>query len=392
MKIRTLIFEASGTGWVSISFNTIFKGIFKVSERATLPKIVHKNISSIFYKHLRGSYEALSYVRDWRDAFLKSKKLRITLCNINNLIEYKKCLKEIHQYDLIVILHSATGDSMYLLSKYAKWFENRKYKLAVFIGNEYGLMREKIKFLNLSKADYICSQLPLRSARSLYSQCSAEILAMPHALNPNLYFPHPGVVKAIDIGFIGALYPIYIGDTERNDMILAFYENAERFKLKCEFLFNNIPRKQWAEFLNKCTSIVGGESGTYYLDTEGKLISQAEKYCRKKPNATFKDVYDRFFKNSKIKYFSGKAISSRHFEPIGTKTCQILLEGYYNGILRPEEHYISVRKDLSNIDEAIEKFKDEGYRKNIVEQVYEYVIENHTYEHRVDELIKIISS
>ena len=89
---------------------------------------------------------------------------------------------------------------------------------------------------------------------------------------------------------------------------------------------------------------------------------------------------------------SGKSISSRHFEPIGTKTCQILLEGEYNGVLVPDEHYISVRKDRSNLGEAVRRFRDEGYRQAIAECAYEHVMSNHTYAHRVRSVLAAVGA
>jgi spore maturation protein CgeB len=84
---------------------------------------------------------------------------------------------------------------------------------------------------------------------------------------------------------------------------------------------------------------------------------------------------------------SGKAISSRHFEPIGTKTCQLLLEGNYNDILTAGEHYIPIRKDYSNLTDALGKFMDDDYRRAITERAYEYVMSNHTHNHRIAHML-----
>ena len=135
----------------------------------------------------------------------------------------------------------------------------------------------------------------------------------------------------------------------------------------------------------------------YYHDSaaclvrDGEIISNARTYLKERPDTSFEEVFKKIFENTKVEYISGKAISSRHFEPIGTKTCQILIEGNYNGILKPDEHYICVKKDLSNIGDAIEKFKDTSYRNKIVKQAYEHVLENHTYEHRVRKLIEYVN-
>jgi len=84
---------------------------------------------------------------------------------------------------------------------------------------------------------------------------------------------------------------------------------------------------------------------------------------------------------------SGKAISSRHFEPVGTKTCQILLEGDYNGILQADRDYISLSKDYSNIDDVVRRFRDDGYRSELVDHALEHVLAEHTYTHRVNRVL-----
>lgn len=115
----------------------------------------------------------------------------------------------------------------------------------------------------------------------------------------------------------------------------------------------------------------------------GRLLTRARDYnLHEKPDASFADVYELFYANA-AREVSGKSVSSRHFEPIGTKTCQILVEGEYNGVLRPGEHYIPVKRDLSDVEEAVREFKDEGRRRAIAEQAYEYVMSGHTYAHRV---------
>jgi hypothetical protein len=70
----------------------------------------------------------------------------------------------------------------------------------------------------------------------------------------------------------------------------------------------------------------------------------------------------------------------------------MLLEGRYNGILEADRHYIAINKDLTNIDEAIERFRDESYRTRMVEETYDYVLSQHTYAHRVEHLLGVVTS
>lgn len=393
-RIKTLLLEANGYGWKAIAADTVLRGILKISDTFTLPSIFERvPIASTVAKAFRQHYETLSYVNDWRDALCSSRQLEVEVCNINNLIAYHSRKKAIADYPLVIILHSAAGNSMSLLLKTVHWFQKRRGTLVVFFGNEYDLMAEKMSFLRSVEAEYVCSQLPLDTACWLYAECDpTRILSMPHALNPNLYYPRQQTQRSIDIGFRGAFYYGFIGDVERNTLLRLFQDRGNDLGLVCDVRAGNIPRFDWARFLNQCKGTVGAEAGSYYLDRKGKIIADAKAYLRKHRGVSFEELFHLFFESPQVEYRSGKSISSRHFEPIGTKTCQILLEGNYNGILRPNVDYISVKKDLSNIHEAVEMFKDPDYMKAMVERAYKYAMSEHTYRHRVEGLLKTVTN
>lgn len=389
-RLRTLVLEANGFGWKEHAADSLILGLLGLEDYEAVPQR-WRGVRVI--RGLQARYEALSYVNDWRDALAESKALDVRVCNITNLVDYARCLRRIRQFDLVIILHSAAGDSMDLLLKTARRLRKRRGKLVVFIGNEYDLMAEKMDFLRRAGADYICSQLPIESARWLYAECKGtQVRAMPHALNPTVYRPGPPADRSLDIGFIGAFYPIFIGDTERNRLIRAVESRGVSKGLTCEFRMRNVPRAEWASFLRRSHGTVGGESGSYYLDRRGAIIAGAKTFLASHPTAGFEELHKRLFEHLSVEYVSGKCISSRHFEAIGTKTCQILLEGEYNGLLEAGEHYISVRKDLSDLDDAIHAFKDDGLRKAIADRSYEYVMDVHTYAHRVTALLGAIGA
>lgn len=304
-------------------------------------------------------------------------------------------VSDIHKYELIILLHSTNADSMFPLSVLERYLKNRKGKLLIFIGNEYCLMPEKIRFIKEVEADYIASQLTEEAANWLYSECSnSKVLCIPHALNDKDYQPIKEQRKrCIDIGFIGDMYGFAVGDNERTMFIEAFKNGKYGKDLNKDIRLGRklrLPRSQYIGFLNSIRGTVGAESGTYYLEKTDQTQKQVDIYLSKFPKATFQDIYDRFFK----KYSNpknGKAISSRHFEPIGTKTAQILLAGRYNDILKPDLHYIEVKKDFSNIDNALEKFRDKDFIEKMTQDTHEYVMENHTYSHRIIDVWRAVS-
>ena len=389
-RTKTLVIEANGLTWKAILADTAIHGVLGVNPLSPSATLLSQR--RIVRNFLGDRNESLSYVIDWREALCEIPELDVEVCNMSNLIEYSKYLRKISEYPLIIILHSATGDSMSLLLKMVDKFNRRRGKLVVFVGNEYNLIAEKIRFICSVEADYVCSQLPLKAANWLYSDCShSKIIPIPHALNPKFYSPNPCCSRMTDIGFIGDFYHILIGDMERTNLIRFFQKNAKSLGMSCDIRTQRLPRNEWAQFLRGCRGILGAESGTYYMDRTGKVIDGLRKYVKNHSKASFEEVYELFLKNHPSP-ISGKAISSRHFEPIGTKTCQILIEGAYNGILMADEHYISVRKDLSNTDDVIDRFKDEEYRKKMVERTYEYAMEGHTYRHRVETLLETIGN
>lgn len=104
-------------------------------------------------------------------------------------------------------------------------------------------------------------------------------------------------------------------------------------------------------------------------------------------DADFDEVYELFHKAKPFPpKITGKCISSRHFDAAGTQTCQIMIEGRYNDILAADVHYIPVAADFSNIEQALEKFRDELYRTSMVKRTRDFILSNHTYVHRMGQV------
>lgn len=391
-RLRALYLEANGVGSQIIIADTVLRGLLGYRDGANPPRPLQRYpwVNALFAE-LRDVYAQLSYAADWRDAFLSSPSLVIERCNINDLVHFGRCLLGLRKYELIVVAHSAAGDDMSILSRAAHWFDRRRAPMVVFIGNEYDILDEKIAFIRSVEAEFVCSQLPLAAATYLYQQCeTSRIVEMPHALNPDRYFPIPEVPRAVDIGFIGDIYWPFVGDRERTELIEWFERHSAARGLRCDIRRQRVGRDAWCRFLNGCKAVIGAESGTYYLNERGKLLERARAYnLFENPEAGFEEVFETFYRGQP-REVSGKSISSRHFEPIGTKTCQILLAGHYNGILEADRHYIALDSGLGNIDAALERFHDDAYRTRMVEDTYDYVRTEHTYAHRVAALLRVV--
>src|ERR1043165_8986605 len=137
----------------------------------------------------------------------------------------------------------------------------------------------------------------------------------------------------------------------------------------------------WYEFLLRCKYMIGVEGGASILDRDGAIKRRTEEYLARHPGAGFEEVEANCFPNldGSLRLF---AISPRHLEACSTRTCQVLVEGGYNGILKPGLHYIELRRDLGNLEEVLETMRRDEAREEIVERAYRDVVASGRYSYR----------
>ena len=199
----------------------------------------------------------------------------------------------------------------------------------------------------------------------------------------------PHSERQIDLGYRATKNFFWLGQ-----FALMKWEIAEYFKKRqpSELVFNISTKVEdtflgnsWYSFLENCRVTLGVESGASLLDKSGKLRKVVERYQINNPNADFKKVSQLLFKNldNSISYF---AISPRIFEAAINKTCMVLMEGNYSGILIPNIHYIPLKKDYSNFEDVIEKIRNKSFCESMAEKAYIDLIdsEEYTYEKYVE--------
>lgn len=135
---------------------------------------------------------------------------------------------------------------------------------------------------------------------------------------------------------------------------------------------------KWFDFLSQCRYTIGVESGSSLLDYDGSIKDKVDNYRRRYVSATFEEIRDNCFRNLDGN-LDLRAISPRNFDACMTRTCQILVEGEYNGILVPNTHYIPIARDFSNLDRIVELMADENGRARMVEKAYSDIVTSGRY-------------
>jgi len=128
--------------------------------------------------------------------------------------------------------------------------------------------------------------------------------------------------------------------------------------------------KDWYSFLSSSKSVLGSESGSSILIKNKRAKADVIKYLADHPKASFDEVNQNVMSGEDgMLYFS--TLSPRHFECAALRVCQLLVEGEYDGVLKPDIHYIPIKKDFSNLSEVAEKLKDDSFCNMVIKNAYD---------------------
>lgn len=145
----------------------------------------------------------------------------------------------------------------------------------------------------------------------------------------------------------------------------------------------------WLKFLLGSKYIIGVEGGASLLDRDGEIKEKTQRYMKAHPEAGFEEVEAACYPNEDGN-LGLVALSPRHLEACATRTCQVLIEGDYNGILTAGKHYIELKRDFSNIEEVLDTVARGDKRAEMTERAYRDVVESgkYTYNEFVEQVVE----
>jgi hypothetical protein len=196
--------------------------------------------------------------------------------------------------------------------------------------------------------------------------------------------------RDIDIGYRTWLAGAWLGGHGllRQKIADLFLEQAEARHLKTDISTRSedtIWGDDWYRFLLRCKYTISVEGGSSVPDRDGTLKERIEAYQRAHPNADFAELERACFPglDGTLNYV---ALSPRHLECCSTRTCQILVEGRYNGILEAGRHYIELKRDFSNLADVLDQMEREDQRLEMTERAYREIVASrkYTYQSFVD--------
>jgi hypothetical protein len=376
-----------------------------------------------------------SYTLDWLDAYKATTQANTTHVDLLHASSLKRLEASLATVDGVVLLHSVTADDLTPLAGALSQLQDRRVPLCVLVGNEINLpwapMSLKIRLFEAIDPQVIGTQLLQEAGDYLYASLGSErVLSVPHAVDPVvLEYRRPRESSTLRIGTRSVKYLPLLGDSQRERIFAGVKEGARPPQWISDFSSSRLGREDWRQFLTSLDVAVGTEAGSFYTSPDDSLVTRiledartarrgasiridgrARKFTRRLPwkfretarrwmpkfgvvtdldllaNLDREAVIRKYFDPERRAPVNTKAISSRHLEAAALGTPQLLTEGRYNDILIPGEHYIAVRHDLSNLDEALIALSDVELRRHLSRSARQLVCLDHTLEHRIAQI------
>lgn len=189
--------------------------------------------------------------------------------------------------------------------------------------------------------------------------------------------------RTIDVGYRGSSPPYWLGRAGLMKWQLTekFLHAPVKHNLKLD-LSNDAKDvfygDDWYKFLSNCRVVLGCEGGATLHDPDGSIKKKVDYYVNQHPGATFEEVEQACFPglDGNIKLL---VLTPRVFDACMTRTCQVLVEGEYGGILKPGVHYIEIKKDWSNIADVIKQIEDVELCERMADNAYRDIAESGLY-------------
>ena len=295
------------------------------------------------------------------------------------------------RFEAVVLLHSVFSNAQALDGVLLEFVQRLSQPKIFFVGNEYKLMPEKMAFAEALPVALLISQSSLPAVHGLYrARLGCAVASLPNTgLDPELFACRtPRHRRPIDLGYRADDSPAYLGHRERRELADFFLAAADRYGLIVDISMEpqrRFTEPEWAAFLDRCKGQLGSEAGGDFFDLEDRSRLAVSEYERLHPQATFDEIHARFFANYGPSV-PMRIMSGRQVEAAGTRTVQILFEGRYDDYFQPDVHYIPLKKDFSNADDAIRKFRDPQVCEALTDNAYRVASEQLTYDRLIDRL------
>lgn len=303
------------------------------------------------------------------------------------------------QFDLSVfdalIVHYSVRLSLkdYLNEAFARLIENYRGLKLLFIQDEYETTENSRRWMDRLRFDIVYTCVPAAGRNVVYPQyrfpCTDFLPTLTGYVPEDVQidsYSLPMRERSTLIGYRGRVLPYIYGTLghEKHMIGVDVRKIAMNLELPVDIEVDDSKRiygTDWYKFLGSVRATLGTESGSHVFDFDGSVQREINCLLEKNPDISFDRVFESVL-SDKETLVRMNQISPKVFEAIRLRTALVLFEGEYSGVVKPDIHFIPLKKDYSNLEEVFKKLQDTEYLETITERAYTDIIKSNIYSYQ----------
>lgn len=138
----------------------------------------------------------------------------------------------------------------------------------------------------------------------------------------------------------------------------------------------------WFDFVGECRAMLGSESGSNVFDFDGSIDARFKEMTV--ANGGISPSYADFLPIVEVRdgEIEMGQISPRVFECAIMRTPMVLFKGRYSDAILPNEHYIALYKDFSNLDEVLARLADLPALDAMTQRAFDHLVGSGRFSYR----------
>ncbi|MGC9324084.1 MAG: glycosyltransferase [Desulfomonilia bacterium] len=342
-------------------------------------------------------------IKEHLDSFLLHSRHHITYANATREAQ---CSFDLSLFDAVVLHYSVRVSLTSHLSKsYAEKLKGYPGLKILFIQDEYNTTATAWDWIRTLGIHIVYTCVPEPYLDYVYPRKMFRYVRFIHNLTG--YIPlrleqmstvKPLRERSFPLGYRGRKLPYWYGTLGYEKYIIGLRmkqiceERGIPVNIECDDS-QRIYGENWYNFIENCRAVLGTESGSNVFDFRGKIKEAIEDELRNNPEFTFSEAYEKYLREHED-HVTMNQISPKIFEAAALGTALVLFEGEYSGIIKPDVHFIPLKKDFSNVDEVLCKLEDIDFLEQLTQRAHRDLIESglYTYKNFINDFDTLLSS
>ena len=338
-------------------------------------------------------------VKEHLEAFQRYSKNSYTFLPATNLCGQETPVQgvgpiELSVFDILVLHYSVRlSRSHHLLENFAGSVERFNGLKVLFIQDEHESVECAREWIDRLRFDMVYTCVPIDQRENIYPSFrypATEFLPTLTGYIPESgdmdRFVVPLEARQKAIVYRGRELPPFNGKLGHEELVIGveFAKRANEIGLPVDIacdersLFHGEDRYR---FLASGRATLGTEIGPNVFDFDSSLALGIHRLKKQHPGLAYEEVWDRILKahDGDVRM---NQIVPQIFEAIRLRTALVLFDGEYFGVVKPDVHFIPLRKDFSNFDEVVAKIMDDKLIREMTQRAYHDVIVSGQYSYQ----------